>query len=115
MGTEERVNDDEHRDDHEDFSPGPRTKQAQGITIALLLVGLVTAIFVLQNTRSVNMKFLAWEASVPLAGALLLAVVLGGLLAFLVAFVRQRQYKRALRKEHSIRTRRRRDEHDDSP
>ena len=107
------MNEDEHRDD-ELKEPGPRTKQAQGITIALLLVGLLTAIFVLQNTESVDVKFLAWEAEVPLAGALLLAVVLGGLLAFLVAFVRQRQYKRALRKEHSVRARDRRDERDDS-
>ena len=103
----------ERDDEHDDFTPGGRTKQAQGITVALLLVGLFTAIFVLQNTRSVQMKFLAWEISAPLAGALLLAVVLGGILAFLVAFVRQRQYKRAMRKEHSVHARRRRDEHAD--
>jgi uncharacterized integral membrane protein len=98
---------------HDDFTPRGRTKQAQGITIALLVVGLLTAIFVLQNTRSVEMKFLLWETSVPLAGALLLAIVLGGILAFLVAFIRQRQYKRAMRKEHSVHARRRGDKDDD--
>ena len=106
---EERDRDDEH----EDLAPGHRMKQAQGITIALLLVGLLTAIFVLQTTRSVPMKFLFWETSAPLAGALLLAVALGGLLAFLVAFVRQRQYKRAMKKEHSVHARRR-DKRDDN-
>lgn len=104
--------DERERHDEADFTPGPRTKHAQGITIALLLVGLLTAIFVLQNTRSVRMKFLFWEASAPLAGALLLAVALGGLLAFLVAFVRQRQYRRAMRKEHSVHARRK-DRNDD--
>jgi uncharacterized integral membrane protein len=92
----------EPAEDHADWTPGRRTKTAQGITIALLLVGLLTAIFVLQNTESVPVKFLFWKASVPLAGALLLAVVLGGVLSFLVAFIRQRQYKRAMRKEHSV-------------
>jgi uncharacterized integral membrane protein len=97
----------ERNDEHDDFAPGRRTKSAQGITIALLLVGLFTAIFVLQNTRSVPMKFLFWETSAPLAGALLLAVALGGILAFLVAFIRQRQYRKAMRKEHSVHARRR--------
>jgi uncharacterized integral membrane protein len=96
----------------DDPTPGGRFKQVQGITIALLLVGLLTAIFVLQNTRSVKMTFLFWEASAPLAGALLLAVALGGLLAFLVAFVRQRQYRRAMRRERSMRLRRGDDEPD---
>jgi uncharacterized integral membrane protein len=105
--------DERDRSDDHDFTPGRRTKHAQGITIALLLVGLLTAIFVLQNTRSVRMKFLFWEASAPLAGALLLAVALGGLLAFLVAFIRQRQYRRAMRKEHSVHARRRDEGGDD--
>ena len=93
--------------EHADWTPGTRTKTAQGITITLLLVGLLTAIFVIQNTESVPVHFLAWKVSTPLAGALLLAVVLGGILAFLVAFIRQRQYRRAMRKEHSVHARRR--------
>lgn len=93
--------------DHEDWTPRGRTKAAQGITITLLLVGLLTAIFVLQNTDSVPVHFLFWKTSAPLAGALLLAVVLGGILAFLVAFIRQRQYKRAMKKEHSVHARKR--------
>jgi uncharacterized integral membrane protein len=68
--------------------------------VVLLLLGLLTAIFVLQNTEQTEVKFLFWSAKVPLAGALLLSVVLGGLLAFLVAFVRQRQYRRAMQREH---------------
>jgi uncharacterized integral membrane protein len=93
--------------EHQDWTPRGRTKTAQGITITLLFVGLLTAIFVLQNTDSVPVRFLFWKTSAPLAGALLLAVVLGGILAFLVAFIRQRQYKRAMKKEHSVHARKR--------
>ncbi|MDQ3878649.1 MAG: lipopolysaccharide assembly protein LapA domain-containing protein [Actinomycetota bacterium] len=89
---------------HEPGDPEPAgaVKRAQGVTIALLIVGLLTAIFVLQNTNRVRMHFLFWSISTPLAGALLLAVVLGGLLAFLVAFVRQRQFRRAMKREHRL-------------
>ncbi len=89
---------------HEPGDPEPAgaVKRAQGVTIALLLVGLLTAVFVLQNTDHVRMHFLFWSVSTPLAGALLLAVVLGGSLAFLVAFVRQRQFRRAMKREHRL-------------
>jgi uncharacterized integral membrane protein len=83
--------------------PRGRTRTAQKITIALLILGLLTAVFVLQNTESATVKFLFWSASVPLAGALLLAAVLGGILAFLMAFLRQRQFRRAIVREHDAR------------
>ncbi len=67
-----------------------RSATAQAVTIALLVVGLLTAIFVLQNTDTANVNFLFWSVDVPLSGALLLAGVLGGLIAFLVAYVRRR-------------------------
>ncbi len=65
--------------------------------VGLLVVGLLIAIFVLQNTARAKVSFLFWSATVPLAGALLLAAVLGGILAFLVAFARQRGAVRAQR------------------
>ncbi|MGH2732909.1 MAG: lipopolysaccharide assembly protein LapA domain-containing protein [Actinomycetota bacterium] len=76
---------------------GGRIRTAQAIMIALLVVGLGTAIFVMQNTAPARVHFLVWSASLPLAAALLLAAVLGGILAFLVASLRARQLKRALR------------------
>ena len=78
---------------HEDAQPGAprgRYQTAQAVVIALLVVGLLTAIFIFQNTTRAKVHFLFWSASVPLAGALILAAVLGGIFAFLVAFVRQR-------------------------
>lgn len=90
---------------HEPATAGRRSKTLQTVTIVLLLLGLLTAIFVFQNTQEVAINFLFWSVDAPLAAALLLAVVIGGILAFLVAYVRQRQYRRAVRREHEIHSR----------
>jgi uncharacterized integral membrane protein len=78
-------------------TPPGRYQTAQAVVVALLLVGLLTAIFIFQNTTQARVRFLFWSASVPLAGALILAAVLGGIIAFLVVFVRQRRIARELR------------------
>lgn len=80
-----------------------RVSTAQVVVIALLIVGLVVAIFVIQNTESANIDFLFWSARVSLAGALLLAAALGGIFGFLVTYLRQRQFRQALRREHDAR------------
>ena len=85
---------------HEDArttTPRGRYQTAQAVIVALLVVGLLTAIFIFQNTTTARVHFLFWSASVPLAGALILAAVLGGIIAFLVAFVRQRRRARESR------------------
>jgi uncharacterized integral membrane protein len=69
-------------------------KSAQAVVVALLVVGLLTGIFVFQNTTKAKVHFLFWSGSIPLAGALILAAVLGGILAFLVTFFRQRRLAR---------------------
>ncbi|MDP9184651.1 MAG: lipopolysaccharide assembly protein LapA domain-containing protein [Actinomycetota bacterium] len=71
--------------------------------MALLIVGLLLAIFVLQNTAATEITFLFWSASVPLAGALLLAAVLGGMFASLIVYIRQRQFRHALKSEQARR------------
>ena len=83
-------------------TPRGRYQTAQAVVVALLVVGLLTAIFIFQNTTRAfphgrGSRELFWSASVPLAGALILAAVLGGILAFLVAFVRQRRKARESR------------------
>ena len=82
-----------------DELPRGRPKTAQAVTVAVLVVGLLMAVFVLQNTAQAKISFLVWSARLPMAAALLFAAVLGGLLAFLVAYVRQWQFRRALRRE----------------
>lgn len=59
--------------------------------MALLITGLLTAIFIFQNTARTRVRFFFWSTTAPLSGALILAAVLGGILAFLVVFVRQRK------------------------
>lgn len=84
----------------EEHGPAPRRgrfQTAQTVVIALLAVGLLIGIFVFQNTTKAKVHFLFWSASIPLAGALILAAVLGGIFAFLVAFFRQRQRARESR------------------
>ena len=71
-----------------------RYKSAQAVVVALLIVGLLTGIFVFQNTTKAEVHFLFWSGSIPLAGGLILAAVLGGLFAFLITFVRQRRVTR---------------------
>ena len=74
-----------------------RYKTAQAVVVALLVVGLLTAIFIFQNTNQAKVHFLFWSGSIPLAGALILAATLGGIFGFLVVFVRQRRIARNLR------------------
>jgi uncharacterized integral membrane protein len=58
-----------------------------------LLVAAVTAVFVVQNTDRTAVEFLAWRATVPLAIALLLAVVLGGLIGSLITLTVVRPWR----------------------
>lgn len=74
-----------------------RYQTAQTVVVALLGVGLLTAIFIFQNTTRAEIHFLFWSASVPFAGALILTAVLGGIFGFLVAFMRQRRKARESR------------------
>jgi lipopolysaccharide assembly protein A len=87
-------------DDDHDFEPRGRIRSVQVIVIVLLVVGLLVAIFVIQNTESANIEFLWLQGRVSLAGALLLAAALGGIFGFLVTYLRQRQFRQAMRREH---------------
>jgi uncharacterized integral membrane protein len=78
-----------------------RYQTAQAVVVALLVVGLLAAIFIFQNTSPTEVHFFAWSATVPLSGALILAAVLGGILAFLVAYMRQRRIAREPRPHSS--------------
>jgi uncharacterized integral membrane protein len=61
----------------------------------LIVAGLI-AVFVIQNTARTDISFFGWTGRVPIAAALLLAALLGGVFSFLVAYVRQRAFRRAL-------------------
>ncbi len=70
--------------------PVPRSRMG-GLWIAIAafaLILLVLLVFILQNSRSVEIRFLGWGAQLPLGVALLLAAVGGALLVALAGTVR---------------------------
>lgn len=67
------------------------------VTLAVLLVLLV--IFVAQNTQSVQVSFLGWEGRAPLAVSLLIAAVVGIVLAVVAGSLRILQLRRRVRRE----------------
>jgi uncharacterized integral membrane protein len=78
--------------------PRGRALIAQWSVVWTILMLLFAAILVLQNVDDVRIDFLFWTVTVPLAAALLLTLAAGGLIASLIALVRQHQYRRALQR-----------------
>ncbi|WP_193464903.1 LapA family protein [Mycobacterium novum] len=66
--------------------------------IAGFLVLIVLLVFVTQNTDPVDLRFLAWQWSLPLGVAILLAAVCGGLVTALAGTARIFQLRRAAKK-----------------
>ena len=67
------------------------------VAFAVLLVLL--AIFILQNTGSVELSFLGWSGSAPLAALLLIAAAAGALLVVMAGSLRILQLRRRVRHE----------------
>jgi uncharacterized integral membrane protein len=59
-------------------------------------------IFIVQNTRTTRVSFLAWEGEVPVAVALLIAAVAGLFLAALAGTLRILQLRRRVRRERRM-------------
>lgn len=83
-------------------APRGRPKSAwTSVTIGVLLgIGLV--VFIAQNTQRVQLSFLAFDGSVPLAVALLASAVVGAAIVLIVGTIRVTQLRlaeRRLRKE----------------
>ncbi len=70
----------------------------QAVIVAVLVSAVFTAILVLQNTRDARIDFLFWSATLPLSAALLLSAITGGIVGFSVEYFRQRQFRRAARR-----------------
>ena len=65
--------------------PGERRTRLSGAWTAIVigLVALVVIlVFILQNQQSVEIKFLVFEGNLPLAVALLFALILGAVIVF---------------------------------
>jgi uncharacterized integral membrane protein len=75
-----------------------RTSSAWFAVVALAVLMLLLIIFVGQNTRAVQVSFLAWDGQAPLAVALLIAALVGILLAVTAGSLRILQLRRRVRR-----------------
>jgi uncharacterized integral membrane protein len=66
--------------------------------IAGFVILIVLLVFILQNTDSATVHFLAWEWNLPIGVGVLLAAVCGGLLTVATATVRIVQLRRAAKR-----------------
>jgi uncharacterized integral membrane protein len=68
-------------------------------TLALAVLLLLLVIFIAQNTQSVQVSFLGWNGRAPLAVALLIASVVGIVLAAVAGTLRIVQLRRRVRRD----------------
>ncbi len=83
--------------------PDPlRRSRAGGFYLGVIALGVVLVfliIFVTQNTDPTTVRFLVWEAEIPLAVALLIAAAAGIFLAGIAASLRIIQLRRRVKHE----------------
>jgi len=78
-----------------------RTSGAWFTVVGLALLLLLLVVFIAQNTQDVQVSFLGWDGQAPLAVALLLASVIGILLAVVAGSLRILQLRRRVRRTSS--------------
>jgi uncharacterized integral membrane protein len=77
---------------------GSRTSGFYASVIGLGVVLVLLIIFIAQNTRKTTVSFLAWDAQLPVAVAMLIAAVAGLFLAGLAGTLRILQLRRRVRR-----------------
>ena len=77
---------------------GSRTSGLWGAVLALVLLLLLLAVFILQNTQKVDVAFLGWQGSAPLSATLLIAVVAGAILVATAGLLRILQLRRRVKR-----------------
>jgi uncharacterized integral membrane protein len=77
-----------------------RTSSAWFAVVALAALLLLLITFIAQNTQEVQVSFLGWEGESPLAVSLLIASVVGILLAVVAGSLRILQLRRRVRRHH---------------
>ncbi len=81
--------------------PGERHTRLSGAWTALvigILALVVILVFILQNLQSVELSFLAFHGRLPLAVALLFAVILGAVIVMAFGGARIRQLRMVVRR-----------------
>lgn len=77
---------------------GSRTSGFWAAVVILVIVLVLLAVFVLQNTQEVRVAFFGWEGGAPLAAALLIATAAGLLIAVSAGALRILQLRRRVRR-----------------
>ena len=77
---------------------GSRTSGFWAAVVVLVIVLVMLAVFVLQNTQKVQVSFFGWNGSAPLAAALLIATAAGLLIAVSAGALRILQLRRRVRR-----------------
>jgi uncharacterized integral membrane protein len=83
----------------EDPLRGSRTSGLWTSVVALVLLLILLAVFVFQNTQEVQVTYFGWEVQAPLAAALLIATAAGGLIVVAAGSLRILQLRRRVRRE----------------
>lgn len=65
--------------------------RAWGLGVVVVLV----IIFIAQNSQSVRVKFLFWDASAPLIFALLITTLVGAIIGYVAPIVRRHRRERS--------------------
>lgn len=81
-------------------STAPKEKAhvpAQAAIASIILIGVLLAILVIQNSEEARIDYLFWSARLPLAAALLISAALGALVALLSSYIRARSNVKASR------------------
>jgi uncharacterized integral membrane protein len=78
---------------------GSRTSGAWFAVVGLAALLLLLVIFIAQNTQDVQVSFLGWDGQAPLSVALLVASLIGTLLAVVAGSLRILQLRRRVRRD----------------
>jgi uncharacterized integral membrane protein len=76
-----------------------RTSGAWFAVVALAALLLLMIVFIAQNTQSVEVSFLGWNGHAPLAVSLLIASLVGILVAVVAGSLRILQLRRRVRRD----------------
>jgi uncharacterized integral membrane protein len=80
---------------------GSRTSGTWIAVIALSLLLLLLAVFILQNTQKVEVAFLGWNGRAPLAATLLIAAAAGALVVACAGVLRILQLRRRVKRQRT--------------
>jgi uncharacterized integral membrane protein len=87
--------------DRHDPLRGSRTSGTWIAVIVLSLLLLLLAVFILQNTQSVEVAFFGWDGRAPLAATLLIAAAGGALVVASAGMLRILQLRRRVKRERT--------------